>query len=529
MKKKIIWIFLLFNLSCKENFEKINTNPITASVGNTAEIFSSIVKKIADAHIAVFVDRELYYWIQHFSPRDTNGDPYQSIVANSSSSIWRCLYMGALSCKRIIDLNEDKNQENRLSQYGSNDGQIALARIMIAYIFQLITDIFGDAPYYSYNKSKIKGNERFATLGDPKSNPEFIPQKEIYLDLLEELKSAVATLEGVKGNIFGDNDLIYKGDPKKWIKLANSLRLRTAYRIEGKSTAARVHIKELESSADLILSSEDNAKFTYGDIQENASPLYDESNYGYMLGSSDIPGISDTLVKVLKGEAQINGKNNPFAGIIDPRLFYYAAPKHFTKDKITSTTSFESFNSYNNGANLAELDSYEGLVYGIGNAASLQENQYSRPGHMVIRKDSNVYFMSATEINFILENYKEAIKCSMKQWGVDLNSKMAQDYLNNQIHSNMDLEKVVIQKWIALFNQPYETWSLIRKEIKKTGLVPDFLLNKGQTVKSGSDSVEFNPSITYPLRLAYPREEINSNVNAPKGSDKYDDKFWWMQ
>jgi hypothetical protein len=59
-------------------------------------------------------------------------------------------------------------------------------------------------------------------------------QDVIYDDMFKRLASAISVLDGYAGqNVFGDYDLIYKGDVNKWKKFANTLRLRLAIRISG--------------------------------------------------------------------------------------------------------------------------------------------------------------------------------------------------------------------------------------------------------------------------------------------------------
>src|SRR5690606_20876469 len=58
-------------------------------------------------------------------------------------------------------------------------------------------------------------------------------QKDIYYDLFKELDEATAILEeNLDAAVsFGQQDWIYRGDNAKWLKFANTLRLRLALRI----------------------------------------------------------------------------------------------------------------------------------------------------------------------------------------------------------------------------------------------------------------------------------------------------------
>ncbi|KKX51304.1 hypothetical protein L950_0205315 [Sphingobacterium sp. IITKGP-BTPF85] len=96
-------------------------------------------------------------------------------------------------------------------------------------------------------------------------------------------------------------------------------------------------------------------------------------------------------------------------------------------------------------------------------------------------------------------------------------------------------ERVLSQKYLALFNQSIESWS----EVRRTGY-PLFLIKKGDVVWSGTVdgkpvTYTFNPEIgdAIPSRLVYPIKEQSTNkVNyqaslAQQGDDVITNKLWW--
>ena len=82
-----------------------------------------------------------------------------------------------------------------------------------------VTDAFGPIPY-----SQIGANGEIATPYDS--------QEVTYNTFFDELNAAIATLnENSNEQLVPTADYIYKGDVKKWIRFANSLKLRLAIRI----------------------------------------------------------------------------------------------------------------------------------------------------------------------------------------------------------------------------------------------------------------------------------------------------------
>jgi hypothetical protein len=97
----------------------------------------------------------------------------------------------------------------------------AIANIIFCYAAQEYTDVHGPMPYFDYRKLQE----------DPPMN--YVPVKDIYYDILEQLKTAVDVLNNA--NITTEQqeaitffDKICGGKTSNWIKFANTLRLRIA-------------------------------------------------------------------------------------------------------------------------------------------------------------------------------------------------------------------------------------------------------------------------------------------------------------
>ena len=95
---------------------------------------------------------------------------------------------------------------------------VAIAKIMKAYIFQNLVDLYGDVPYSDAFKAD-KGNLK----------PKYDAQQTIYEDLVVQLDAAMAAIQAapVEANsLDASSDIIYHGDMTKWLKFANTLKLR---------------------------------------------------------------------------------------------------------------------------------------------------------------------------------------------------------------------------------------------------------------------------------------------------------------
>jgi len=117
------------------------------------------------------------------------------------------LYSGPMmDCQVIINKNSDPSTMGFASQSGSNVNQIAIAKILKSYIIWTITDRWGDVPYSEALKSNVNNNV----------TPKYDTQKDIYLAMFADLKSAVSSFDPNGAAIKGD--IIFGGDLDKWKK-----------------------------------------------------------------------------------------------------------------------------------------------------------------------------------------------------------------------------------------------------------------------------------------------------------------------
>src|SRR5690606_31408399 len=209
----LISVFLLVLGGCTQEFEEINTDPgrlseLTAS--DNRSLFPSA--QMAGLNSAGYIVTTALFagvYSQHFaSTQPAHMSHRYLIVQDWVSSQWRNTYVSAMpALVTIIEQTSDK--EPTLN---------AIARIWKVFVLHRATDYWGPIPY-----SKI---------GEKSTVIEYDSQKEIYYDFFKELEEATTML---KNNLdkpsFADKDLIYSGDNAKWVKFANTLRLRLALRI----------------------------------------------------------------------------------------------------------------------------------------------------------------------------------------------------------------------------------------------------------------------------------------------------------
>lgn len=274
----ILAVVMFSNCSKLEDFGGTNINPGTTKEPVTAALLTATLSGIG-AYSAVMA-QGLY--CQYYS--ETQYTEVSLYNTNNTSST--AIYSGRLmDLQNIINQNTNPATMPAAIESGSHANQIAIARILKAYIFWYVTDTWGDVPYFD------------ALKGTP--NVSYDTQEVIYKDLLKELTEAVAQIDNglpIKG------DIVYNGDMSKWKKFANSLRVLMALRLTKKyplaSEYAALELKAaLADPAGVIETNADNFQLAY--VGSN----YKHPWYNVYDGRKDY-GQSAFMVSVMTGDAR---------------------------------------------------------------------------------------------------------------------------------------------------------------------------------------------------------------------------------
>ena len=464
--------------SCQKDFEEINTNPNRPQQALPTALFNGSTKLFLKNTRNYTTSGMMFRSWMQYTAQDTYTKESRFLYRDYAGDyLWRYPYQVAGGYKDIIDLNTDPKTKELMATYGKSENQIAAARIMLAYTFALLVETFGDVPYYSYGSPNP---ERFQALQLEKYiSPVYATQKEIYTDLLKELKEAAAEIVS-DSYVFKEGDYIFE-TPDKMRRFANSLRLRLAIRLKDVSdtelrTLAQQSIDELKAGTAVMQSEADTVELQFDSDDTNPAPIYKE----YFVSNRVDYSPSNSFVQLLKGQRGNFG--------VDPRLQKYFAPKGLTKYQARDGRYTESDN----------LNDYIGMPYGLdesmadfqfksGVAVSFFSSRILQPNYAEV-------FMEYSEVCFLLSEangwddtwYKKGVEASMKKWGV--NSTKITNFLNTIPAANQ--ENVLTQKYIALYMNPNEAWA----EYRRTG---------------------------YPHTLIKVNEETDLNIPTEAGQTKY--------
>lgn len=366
-----------------------------------------------------------------------------------------------------------------------------VARIMRAYVFGLITDIWGDAPY----KEALKGEQ-----GADYFMPVFDPQQEIYHGILADLDTANTLLSKPANeyrNIVSKQDVVYSGDVSKWQKFANSLALRYYMRLQAKEPAfAEAGIKRIAGDPDkypLIRVAGDDANIgfpgTSSATSNRLNTVYDVDPAGAYMRVK----MGKTLVDVMRDQD-------------DPRLGVWAEKIQIPLVLVSGTGVDEIIDvdegqirevsrdvvdvfEATNGMVVDFHPEYAGVTishplvqtYNMNNENASQGTVNPHASHLNARYRRTadplvlMRLISAAEINLILaeaafrgwiagdpgEYYAEGVQESFNAWGV---GDGFDEYIEDVPYDG--LESIIEQKWISHWTTAQEAWF----DWRRTGL-----------------------------------------------------------
>ncbi|MDR0687579.1 MAG: SusD/RagB family nutrient-binding outer membrane lipoprotein [Prevotellaceae bacterium] len=556
MKKTFLYITiaalgLCISKGCSD-FEDMNVDPEHLNAGglnntNYNMVFTMTQVQALGSDWDVWRNGIIYcsMMIQHTStigwPTDYNFYAYSDGYNAAYWDIYQSDNRGAI--REIINVVNKWKDEVGFE----NDYQIA--RIMKAYTFHRMTDLYGDIPYSEAGRLKEGINA-----------PKYDTQQAIYDDLLKELDEAQAAISGSTSQL-GSHDLYYGGDAGKWKKLANSLMLRVAMRLSKVDPAKAETWAKKALANGLFASVDDNAMLVHTD----GTPSNDSAEpYAKIFSDADAGTffISETFLKIL------TDANDPRIALIgsvcdDPRNSYSSSA--YEKGDATPAkqrglpVGYDRYDPAQKpddafyGWNMINVVSAEDTV-AFKNAPASYRSFYSVPNRYTYSdpKTAPTMIVTHAETQLLLaeaavrgwvsgssaeDYYKAGVRAAMEQFkfysnGQELYSQYlsaatVDAYVNALSLSGSDEDKlkaINTQYYITTFCDEYEAFANWRRS-GYPELTP---------VDNREYPVTSHVSNEIPRRFTYPSSESQSNpvnyVEAVKrlsNGDRMDSRVWW--
>ncbi|MCY0971113.1 SusD/RagB family nutrient-binding outer membrane lipoprotein [Chryseobacterium wangxinyae] len=480
MKRKISIIMMALAIfssqSCERNFEEINNDTsriLTPSVGSLLAPIQLEMGSYGYLRATDFTFDLMQVSLDF--PNEGNTFSRYYMNEGSGNSLWNTSYRWL---KQVNDLKDYSVKEQ-------NNNYHAISLVLNAWIYSNLTDSFGDVPF----SEAIKTDEGIL-------KPKFDKQKDIYIQLLNDLKTANGMFEMNK--TLSDTDLFYNANENvagilNWKKFCNSLSLRLLVRILKRNGEVDVHdrIKEIVNNPSVY-------------------PIFQNNNDSALLSLSGIAPFlppfarpNDFTAGRVAGEFFVNTLKNTN----DPRMSMF-----FTQAKNLATNANLGYKGAPSGYALATTFNYQ--------PSNLHGNLAKAPMKILVMTYSEVQFILA-ELAYkgIISGtakvfYDAGSKSIIEQWG----AVVPANYLTNaNVAYNNTLERIMLQKYTSLFFVDQQQWY----EQRRTGIPA--LPNNGGLQNNGQLPVRY----MYPTGTKVMNADNYNNAVLQMGGDDINVKMWW--
>ena len=416
-------------VACTKDFEDDLIDPKNPTSVPAAMLFANAQRNMVDQITTPNVNSGIFrllsqQWANTTYPEESR---YDLVTRNIPQNFWFTMYRDVLmdfrEASKIIAADKTLNTTVK-------ENQLAVTEVMEVYAWSVLVNTFGDIPYTEALNPEI-------------IYPKYDDDRAIYNDLFTRLDAAIAKLSNptnAAAGSFGSSDLIYGGNVGRWVKFANSLKLKlgmTVADVDAQRAAKAVS----EAAPNVFASAADNAVFKYTATTPNVNPVW--TNLVQSGRNDFVP--ANTLVDVM---------NN----LNDPRRAAY-----FT---------------LHNGA-------YVGGIYGNNNTYA----NFSKVNPAITAPDVPALLLSYDEVQFYLaeaaargyitgvpaDHFRMAITASMKYWGMT-DAQIADYFTQPEVAADLaalatstgtlterQRQAIGVQKWIALYNRGFEAWTEFRR------------------------------------------------------------------
>lgn len=484
--KNIFCIALVCMLgSCTGDLAELNVDPNKSPTANPEEVLTASIGYMSYVVDAQY-NRRSQLWGQYWTwgPGVAIGNVERYISAgNDYNNGWARMYSNALRDLKFVAESDSK-------------AHAGVSKILQAYIFQGLVDHFGDVPFSE------------ALSGEPENggilSPSYDDDADIYAQLIPMIDDGLADFVGLpQGPQGSDNayillpeDLIFGGDLSKWIKFANSLKLRILMR-QSMNADVSTEVRALIAAGNFMEFPGDAAEVAFDGAVGDENPMYayfERSLGNYFLASNTS---MDYLIETN-----------------DPRLGAFYIP--------------------NSSGNFVSIK--QGSVDDQPFTAS--PSDFSQGSAVTYNNDNPVILMSDWEVSFL--RAEAAVRFGTADDATDQFTKaLIQNFeyvgaggddpvsfaTSLGFDSSSDADKVktiAIQKWVSMNGlQEDEAWIETRRFD-----TDDNKIFSGVNGIFDTPAISVMPEGTHPSIWLYPQSEISLNPNSPAQRDLMGRVFW---
>ncbi len=405
-----------------------------------------------------------------------------TITPDFSSNAWEDSYLN------LYNLNLIAQQDG----FSASPVYVGIAKVLQGYHYLRLVDNYNNVPFSEALSPKLY-------------TPKYDNGKDVYKGAIALINEGIQNLKQ-GGAAPTNDDIMFKGDVNNWIRLANTLKLRSL-----------IHLSEANESA-------------Y--ITEQISIIQNEGT-GFLVADALVnPGFTTAESAQLNPfwstyYRNFNGAITNLSMGVRPTRFLIEQYKTFSDPRLAQI--YNAVNGEYNGVVLGQTTADATQNYGFTSSLKGPLENNNLAAGLIKSGTQSLVFFSAAESYFLQAEaayrgwingsaanlYGSGIKASFTYLGLSVTT--ADSYIAQEsVAYNQSLNQIITQKWLALNGiTAFEAWNDYRR--------------LGIPAAPGSASVA---SGVRPYRLLYPNSELNANPvqvrlqNVTNGTDRNTRVFW---
>ena len=568
--KILIPVVAMLAVSCKK-FLDINTDPNNPTTIEVSKLLPTTQRTLGDA---LSMDEQngglseiLAVYTHQMTTREEPDKYGITGVDPNIQTVWSKLFSSSANPGTVYPVyGVIQNLEDIIatSTEAGNLRYAGIAKILKAYTYSVMVDVFGDIPYSEANKLK-----------EGILYPKFDDDAAIYESLFTLINEGIADLNNAtapNSKLPGADDLMYNGNVARWVKAANTIKLKMYTQIR-KVKNVSAEVTALLNGGNLISQTNESFLVPYG-----PNGATDDRNPGFYtyFATQRSNHVSPWFYEIMKGYNPRIFTNNP-----DPRIKYYI----YNQVNATQGPREGNQTEYRDGAFVSIYFGSVGPdrdrsqqntislfgIYPVGGkyddgtatVATASSGTGATPYRLITYADrlyleaelistgvitgdaraklSLAMAESFRQVDYVISNY---VKPSQTV-PVLVGSSAVTTYTNNVLaeydaaSAEKKLEIIMTQKWLSSVGSAVDQYTDIRRtgypvvfDPSNPAMAPGGRVQppiNGDPVNPGNQkSVPVQLSRTFALALPWFQTELESNPNAPEQKNPSTYKIFWM-
>ena len=570
-KLKILIPFVaMLAVSCKK-FLDINTDPNNPTTIEVSKLLPTTQRTLGDA---MSMDEQngglsevLAVYTHQMTTRE-EADKYGITgVDPNIQTVWSKLFSSSANpgtAYPVYGVIQNLEDIIATATEAGNMRYAGIAKILKAYTYSIMVDVFGDIPFSEANK--LKAGILY---------PKFDDDATIYESLFTLINEGIADLNNTtapNSKVPGTDDLMYSGNVARWIKAANTIKLKMYTQIR-KVKNVSAEVTALLNGGNLISQTNESFLVPYG-----PNGATDDRNPGFYtyFATQRSNHVSPWFYEIMKGYNPRIFTNNP-----DPRIKYYI----YNQVNATQGPREGNQTEYRDGAFVSIYFGSVGPdrdrsqqntislfgIYPVGGkyddgtatVATASSGTGATPYRLITYADrlyleaelistgvitgdaraklSLAMAESFRQVDYVISSY---VKPSQTV-PVLVGSSAVTTYTNNVLaeydaaSAEKKLEIIMTQKWLSSVGSAVDQYTDIRRtgypvvfDPSNPAMAPGGRVQppiNGDPVNPGNQkSVPVQLSRTFALALPWFQTELESNPNAPEQKNPSTYKIFWM-